>query len=376
MANEKSPEKLPTDVVFRLAQVLAERKKKEGSYLNLARQINLVNGNPTPWVVDRRKLARIVEEDPNVPLSPLELVALDRYLERFNEGLAQKPLLERPSILETLVEAGEVTFLLGARARRNRVDISNWDVQAMAEILRGTAGFRRTHFDIREVLLLGDRSQVENAYLKPRRRMKGTWLELLAEDGPSLVCCGSPRSCHAAEVLLAKMFGEDAFVSSVGLHPRMPFHFVWVGGEESKIPCRFEIVAEDLASSHASLTEQVLEGKARVLMVGDEPYLAQQPGETGSHTSYGIVAAQRRPGGQIWMVIAGLTGAATHAAARVVRKIHSNLPPRARGRRSKVFWVLVKSISKRGRSKSMPQLRIVTDCEIVGELRTFPDAAG
>ena len=139
--------------IFRLSSMLWERKEEAKSYKALAEAINEANGNPTPFVIDRRKLARIVEGKLDVSLSVRELIALDRYLERFNLSLAQHPILEKPSILETLTKGERIAFLLGARPREDRVDLSNWDVEAMAEILRGAGDFRRVRFDIQAVLL-------------------------------------------------------------------------------------------------------------------------------------------------------------------------------------------------------------------------------
>ena len=35
-------------------------------------------------------------------------------------------------------------------------------------------------------------------------------------------------------------------------------------------------------------------------------------------TTYGIIAAKRRPGGQIWVVVSGATGPGTYAASRML----------------------------------------------------------
>ena len=90
-------------------------------------------------VVDRRKLKKIAENHEKASLSYWDLVYLDRFLEGLNEGLSYRPLFEKPDFLQSLAEGGEVSFLLGARPQPSeyRVEFSHWDVNALAEILRG-----------------------------------------------------------------------------------------------------------------------------------------------------------------------------------------------------------------------------------------------
>src|SRR5207302_2843655 len=52
------------------------------------------------------------------------------------------------------------------------------------------------------------------------------WFKLLAgKDAPSLICIGSPRANHAAEILFAAMYGVSPFKS--GHNEALPFRFYW-----------------------------------------------------------------------------------------------------------------------------------------------------
>lgn len=370
MAGRKSGSGMQDSPIFRLSGMLRERKEEMKSFLALADAINDANGNPSPPVIDRRKLAKIVKgEDLDVSLSVKELIALDRYLERFNQSLAQHPILEKPSILDTLTKGERIAFLLGARAREDRVDLSNWDVEAMAEILRDAGGFRQVRFDIQAVLL----EQTEKEVRAAGRGERSLWRKLLAKDGPSLVCCGSPRSCHAAEVMLSLMFGVEPFEPAFGRHPPLPFHFVWGPGSQHEITCRSAYTASDLDSMRNPAVREVLEGRAHVLLVGDETFVAAQPGSGPRQTSYGVIVAQRQEAGQVWMVVAGLTGAATHAVARCTKDIHTNLPPEGKGsQKSRTVWAVVKATAEREQGRASTRIRRVTDQEIIGGLRLHP----
>ncbi len=54
-------------------------------------------------------------------------------------------------------------------------------------------------------------------------------------------------------------------------------------------------------------------------------------------TMYGTIVAQRRENGQVWLVICGISGPATYAAALLVNRITAALPP-ADGSAGQVLW--------------------------------------
>lgn len=59
---------------------------------------------------------------------------------------------------------------------------------------------------------------------------------------------------------------------------------------------------------------------------------------------YGIIAAQRRSSGQLWLVLCGLSGPTTYAAAKVLKSLADIIPPNPFGEDSKVQWAVVKSV--------------------------------
>ena len=59
--------------------------------------------------------------------------------------------------------------------------------------------------------------------------------------------------------------------------------------------------------------------------------------------SYGVIAAQRRPEGQIWVVIAGLTGPGTYAAATCLNAVEAPLPNAEDPHRGQVLWAVVEA---------------------------------
>ena len=63
--------------------------------------------------------------------------------------------------------------------------------------------------------------------------------------------------------------------------------------------------------------------------------------ETGY--TYAVCAAQRRARGQIWLLVAGVTGPATYAAAKWVHRMATTMDDAESGKPSKMFWNIVRS---------------------------------
>jgi hypothetical protein len=272
-------------------------------------------------------------------LSLEELCALDRYLEPFGEGLAYNPFFERASVLQAIADARKpVTFLLGSKPTPDleRLSLDHWDVNALAEVQRGVNNFAPgVLFDIRDVLLHDDLAAARQSV------QGGAWASLVRDDGPSLVCLGSGRACHAAELLLARMFGTTPFHHAAATKPALPFHFTWPEGLDHLFPSAFRYTADELEGLDREAARAVRKEQASALESGGRVHLdrlkLKQKGE-----SYGVCVAQRRPRGQIWLVLAGVTGPATYAAARLVDRMafRLNAPP---GESSPVFWAPVRA---------------------------------
>ena len=65
------------------------------------------------------------------------------------------------------------------------------------------------------------------------------------------------------------------------------------------------------------------------------------PVHARSWTVHGIITAQRRANGQIWIVVSGLTGPATYGAAMKVAEIREAIPWSPQGTNGPVFWTAV-----------------------------------
>ena len=347
-----------------MAKVLAEHFREKKSYVALAKAISASNQltEQDKEPVDRRKLKKIIEGDEDLVLSITELHALDRYLEPFGDGLAYNSLFLRANVLQTIADAGKpVTFFLGSKpVEDSRLNLDHWDVKALAEIQRGVSNFAPdVRFDIRDVLLHDD--------LKHARRSANTgkWTALLDDDqGPSLVCLGSSRATHASEVLLSKMFDITPFKDSPEANAKLPFHFVWPPDLDHVFPSAFRYSPSDLVPLDPKAAKIVQEKGASALEMGGEIYLDRHK-QRKSSESYGVCVAQRRPGGQVWIVLAGVTGPATYAAARLAGDLALNLRPTRPGESCPPYWTAVRANVQRDLTRSFGSFLTVETQEIL-----------
>ena len=336
---------------FRLARVLAARLLEEKNYSRLAEAISLANGldlsaprlgdRRQKHIVDRRKLRKIVDTGPegtDLCLSLEELHALSIYLERFNEGLANNPIFERVQVLQHLAERGNIEFLVASRPQEEFVDLSHWDVKSLAVIQRAMNQISRScRFDLHDVLLRSDVPEARAELVTPRLQ------RILGEAGASLVCIGSPRASHAAEAMLATMLGYEPFVSPGGDSPP-PFLFAWSVQPEDghRLPSCVAIRGNELRNRAPEVAAKVGHGEARALLIGQKHYISEFPCEQATQ-AYGIVAVQQRPQGQLWMVVAGLSGIGTFATAHAVARIPDILPRTPLGQASPVLWAAIEA---------------------------------
>ena len=88
---------------------------------------------------------------------------------------------------------------------------------------------------------------------------------------------------------------------------------------------------------------------------------------------YGIIAAQRRAAGNVWLVVSGLAGPATYAVTTMVKEISAELPL-SKGKHSKVLWVPVKVKIKAGKTAPWSgDTREVVEAVFDGEPRLWPE---
>ncbi len=328
--------------VFRLAKVLSARKNAVGSFSKLSREIHaawleLTGKESTRPIIDRRKVRAICSAGDRLVLSLDELYALNAYLERFDESLARRPVFEKPSLLQAFAEGDRVVFLLGSKVHDRRVDLSQWDVKSVAEIQREVDRVStNVHFDLHDVLL-------EEEVEKARASFDEPWAKFLESGGPSVVCIGSPRACHAAELMLSTMWGETPLEAAETDDPVLPFHFVRPSVQEQFVPSRFVWHENDIKDRDSAVARRVAEDQVFALCIGEEVHLADAPGKKPSRT-FGVVVLQRRPNGAVWMVVAGLTGAATHAAALSLKEHSFSLPPASSDKPSPVLWFVIQAV--------------------------------
>ena len=334
----------PLDSVqIRLAGVIQKREKPAGGYAALARAITETYyraGDPswkrpkdTTDIIDRRKLRRIALGDVDVVLSFKELRALDIYLEPYGESLAYRPIFEKPDIFQTLADSANVTFMLGSKKGGEDTNFPHWDVVSMALLTRRlTASGANVRLDIQDVPMFP-----EFKWNDPDRQ--DDWLELFADDGPSLVCFGSNRTMAAAEYMLAKMFDVEPFVGAP-YSDALPFHFAWNPTLKKVQESRFRCTIEELAAIDPEAAARVANREGSALVFDDravvDPVTACHWGD-----AYGLCVAQRRPGGQVWLLLGGVSGTGTFAAARMLSRVQIRLPEAGSGKHSAIHWSVV-----------------------------------
>ena len=330
----------------RIATVLGEQRARLGSYDRLAERIARASGGEG---IDRRKLKKLVEGEEDVTLKLSELGRIDAYLGQFGEGLSEKPLFEAPGLLQALGESGNVALLYGSYPRTDpvRTELIHWDIRSVAVLMRDIQRFGRgAHFDMHDIMNVEqDRTNPESI---------GIWPTLSGRDGPSMVSIGSPRACKASELMLAEMFGIDPFsVPDAGVKS-LPFYFVWAS-DRVYIDSSFALPPKTFKLPDDALAARIRTGERGLagLKVGQKFYHSSP--ENRSSTAYGVIAAQRRENGQVWLVLSGLAGPATFACARVLHSLLAALPrEHEAGTPSSVIWFVVEAMITLDESQEAP----------------------
>ncbi len=314
------------DSLLRLAALLRRDYDRVGSYLAMEKAITKL----TQTIVDRRKLQQIVDHT-SVAITFAQLEALDRYLsEHYRAPLAT--LFECPNALGSLVARGQVRILLGSQPRRDerRIDLSRWDTRAMHEVF---VGINKISGSVRLDVVDGVYTPPAKAETCAELGMRQGWGDAFTDDGPSLIGIGSPRANLAAEVMLADMFGVRPFCRP---EEPLPFGFVWSPVKGKQQSSAFAAAAPD-----SQLAKAVAAGKKWALLIRGRPHPLDL--FVPRSTTYGVLAVQRRRGGQVWMVLAGLSGPGTYAAAQFVGDAKLRVPASVGGEHSSVCWMTVRA---------------------------------
>jgi len=344
--------------------------ESENSYHAVARRIEKANAAAgIAATISWRSLRRIVKEPEAAVLKWENLVALDTFFGPRGEGLDVQPLLERRGILHSLASPKKtVMFLLGAkpRPRAKRCDLSPWDTRSTARLARDFT-----------VINPGIPHDIADVILDPHRDettlVGEPWLDLLADPKISPVAIGSPRACLASELMLARMFSIAPFGTAdlaKDLRAKLPFHFIWSPRDGRNFRSRFALPARQVPSGSGLSVPAILANRASAFRCGENYY--EVPVEGKEWTSYGVIAAQRRSNGQVWLVISGLTGPATYAAAMKVNDIADTLPWAAGGN-GPVLWVAVEAkVREVRRRRTHGDDREVVASKLMGDPQEWP----
>ena len=358
---------MTTKPALRLSKLIAQETAGAITLNRLAELINEANRDAgTNCFVNRKTLAKIRDEPQKVGLTWSILVALNTYFKKRGQGLQQLPILETRGVLEVLVDAPRVVFMLGAKSRpqERRTDISRWDTRSLAELLtRASKLDVHREFDIEDVLW---RSPVHPGAIKSEQ-----WYRVLEDDQASVISIGSPLAALSSEVMLARMFNVEPFTTPRFKTGRqVPFFFAWLPKLARNFRSAFALTWRELQADYKAIASQVKRNQAAAFILEGVPH--RVPAEGNSWTMYGIIAAQRRAAGNVWLVVSGLAGPATYAAALMVKNVTAELPW-AKGQPSKVLWVPVRVKIKAGESAPLSgDMREVVQAEFDGESRTWP----
>lgn len=340
--------------VTRLTQLVNEANQRAGSKLR----------------VDRRTLIKIRDTPGKVALTMDILTALNEYFRTLGEGLHKIPILASRGLLEPLFDAHRVVFMWGAKPRpqERRVDLSRWDARALAELLAQASRLdRRLEFDIEDVLW---RSPVDPSAIKAEK-----WYSMLEMHKTSVVSIGSPVVALSSEVMLARMFGVSPFVRPrFSTKSPLPFYFVWLPHVVGNFPSAFGLTWRELEPEFKGLAKDVKNNRATAFILNGKPHVV--PAEGKAWNVYGVIAAQRRACGSVWLVVSGLAGPATLASANLVKQITAELPSTDQ-QDSAVLWAAIKVKIKTGRPSSVVSgdLREIESAEFVGEPQIWPSPA-
>jgi hypothetical protein len=327
--------------------LLIQRELEDGrNPLELEKLIRAANDQATEkGAIDRRVLKKLAREPERVRLGYRQLVALNNYFHWVGlPGLDEQPILLKPGVLDCLVEKPRLAFLLGStpRPHEQRNDISRWDTRSMADLLHAVClrstlrPVRRANlsFELKDVLL--------DFSARPETFAGQDWYGLLQDNQTSVLSIGSPRASHASEILLARLFHQKPFEAPAAGDAALPFYFIWpdlkqgaprpalrgAGRRLRENPpgfrSRFALAADDIVKRDKALARAIRAGKACAFSLGSKLY----PVHIGPKhfKMYAVIAAQRRRGGQTHVIIAGISGPATYAAATLLGQIQEPLP--------------------------------------------------
>jgi hypothetical protein len=333
----------------------------------LTRRINDANQKAhTHCQVNRRLLQKLRDGVPQVGVTLETSVALDTYFRSIGKVTMEIPWLVYPAAIDTLVRTPRVHFLYGAKPRpkERRIDVSCWDLDAGAHLL--TAASRasaRCEFAIAHVLWHND-AGLRTVQAEP-------WHHLLEQDQEGVVSIGSPLASLSTEVMLARMFGAVPFQTpGVEAARQLPFWYCWAPVIAGRFRSAFALTSAELQAFDPGIAARVRANQSHAFCLEGKIHEVPRTGKTWK--MHGILAAQRRPAGNLWLVVAGLAGPATCAAAKLAPDLQAVLPWQE-GQASSVLWAPVLAHIREGvAERSRGDIRELEEVQFVGRPRQSP----
>jgi len=323
---------------FRIAKLLSEHQRRHNSWLALEGEIAAAHVRATGKKsarkpIDRRKLQKIAEGKP-APLYLREFEALDDYLREFHQSLTHLSLFEHSTLTSTLGAHAKVHCLIGARQFFQTISVSHHDTLAYATLERilNKQG-PRVASDLHTVLVRKTREDaqaIEEAY-RP-----------LLDEEAAVVSIASPIANHGTELMLARMFRCRSF-QEASTSRRKEIAFVVPADQSQGMFSSFVEGPEELRELDAELACRVTQ-RRWALRVGDEVFLASPEEERERAKTYGLILAQRRANGHLWVALAGLHGAGTYAAALALDGAEMSPEAGARGADGLIHLRVVEAI--------------------------------
>jgi hypothetical protein len=282
-------------------------------------------------VVSRKQLKSIAEGEAS-RLSTGQLDALDAYFRATRSQSLVSLMAEYNRLLSVVARCPEARFMLGERPSgiRDGLSLSKWDFDSMAGFLQSMYALDRggnLKLRFSEVRMETDDDVSSESY--ESRFGEEEWYRQLTSNECPIICLGSPRSCHAAEWIMAKMFGIQPFARS-GTEG-LPFYFGWTRDNYFRHGCSFVRDREP-----ADGLVHPWENRS-IIIPGDREYVIEPAGDAWK--SYGITVVQRLPEPAVLRaVFCGLSGPETRGAVGIAGQME--VPPLAGDGVAPVAWAL------------------------------------
>jgi hypothetical protein len=176
--------------------------------------------------------------------------------------------------------------------------------------------------------------------------------------------------------MLCRMFEVPEFEDAPPAQKeRIPFHFVWNPRLRYVFPSHFHLGSVDLFSRDLDAANMVREHRASAIVTADEVFVDRvYPERIGD--AYGVCVAQRRKRGQVWLVLAGVTGVATFVAAKLAKSLATRLHEQELGQDSDVYWAVIRAQVTQDPNRPLASVRTFAKEAIVSGLHVWRREAG